>query len=859
MHLSCSSRGLSFVTRFANASLLLSSVLLGCRGNVDDRDGDPLRAQDPTKDAPSTVAGAPPNLLLVTLDTTRHDRLGCYGYSCADTPAIDSVAARGVLFEEAYSPAPMTLTAHATLLTGVLPPEHGARVNGEHRLADHVPTLAEELSTAGYRTGAFIAAFVLHQRFGLARGFEVYDDDLTGAYEQEVPSGLARYRPGDRVVDSALQWLRDRPSDQPFFAWVHLYDAHYPWFSHDPAEDSPRPGSGTYDGELAFVDDQVERLLAYLDSEQLTDNTLVALIADHGEGLCDHVELEHAYLLNEEVLHVPWVMAGPGIVAGHRVPALVSLEDFLPTIQHLLGVEASEVRGRSLLVALQGGSVEPGVAYAETDLPFSAFRWSPQRSLTTERWKYIRTPQPELYDRTRDRAELINLVEVEPEVQARLEAQLSALEQETGEVGSEAALLSGEEIEQLAALGYTVGQGDPSQAQGTLADMKERLPAKKLAAALREGLAKENLDDQQVMSMARELVAMSPETPSFHEDLGHALLRVGDVEAGIRELQQAVDLDPDHALSRFSLGDALQQHGLTARARKHLQKALELDPHLAAAQVGMGNVLRAEGRPDLAAGRYAKALELRSGNYPEAHFNLALTFLDRGKPAAAEQAFRSAIEQKPGWGAAHAALADLYANWGKAAEAIEQYQAALALAPNDAGLSLNLGRVLLAVDRMDEARQQLLQAASASKDSRPHVALGDLAFERGNSEEAQRHYEEGLRLAPERAEPIARLARFLATCPDPEIADGARAVSLAERAIEVAGALPRLLDTLAAAHAATGDFTQALAVAHRAQQRARQLDDVQLADDVEARLALYALGRRFVATLPSPPNLEPSS
>ncbi|MCP3916698.1 MAG: sulfatase, partial [bacterium] len=286
-------------------------------------------------DAPA--AGDGPNLLLVTIDTVRTDRLGAYGYESANTPVLDALAERGVLFEEAYSPAPMTLPVHTSLMTGVLPPEHGARVNGMHKLAEGVPTLAQHLSSEGYRTGAFVAAFVLDSRFGLDRGFDVYDDDLTEAYEQEVTEGLSSYRPGSVVVDTALDWLGESESDQPFFAWVHLYDAHFPWHPHGEGVQDESAETGSYDGEVAYVDEQVGRLVEYLRAQGLEEDTVIVALADHGEGLGDHHEIEHAYLLNEEVLHVPWIVSGPGVSAGHRVPSLVALEDFQPTALELLG------------------------------------------------------------------------------------------------------------------------------------------------------------------------------------------------------------------------------------------------------------------------------------------------------------------------------------------------------------------------------------------------------------------------------------------------------------------------------------------------------------------------------------------
>lgn len=250
----------------------------------------------------SLAGNGGPNLLLVTIDTVRADRLGAYGYESARTPVLDSLAERGVLFEQAYSPAPMTLPVHSTLMTGVLPPEHGARVNGMHKLSAEVPTLAQQLQEEGYRTGAFVAAFVLDSRFGLDRGFDVYDDDLTQAYEGEGRRTLSTYRPGNVVIDATLNWLEEGENEEPFFAWVHLYDAHFPWHPHGESAEGVSAETGTYDGEVAYVDEQVGRLVEYLRSTGLEDETVVVALADHGEGLGDHHEIEHAYLLNAGLL-----------------------------------------------------------------------------------------------------------------------------------------------------------------------------------------------------------------------------------------------------------------------------------------------------------------------------------------------------------------------------------------------------------------------------------------------------------------------------------------------------------------------------------------------------------------------------
>ncbi|MAB80748.1 MAG: hypothetical protein CMJ89_15475 [Planctomycetes bacterium] len=794
---------------------------------------------------------APPNLLLVTLDTTRADHLGCYGYEAADTPTLDGLAARGTLFEQAYTPAPMTLPAHATMFSGLLPPQHGARVNGEHRLAEDVPTLAERLAARGFRTGAFVAAFVLDGTFGLDRGFERYDDDLSGAYVQEVAEHLSLYRAGEQVVDAALDWLDDEPATgagaRPFFAWVHLYDAHYPWHAHDEEGQE-----GTYDGEISYVDGQVARLLAFLEAGGLAENTLVVAVADHGEGLGDHGEIEHGYLLNEEVLRVPWIMAGPGVGAGLRVSALVSLEDLMPTVLELFGLPRPPgLPGQSLARALDGQTIESTPSYAETDLPWASYRWAPQRSLTTQQFKYVRTPQAELYDRTNDRAELSNLVEVRPKVRAELEARLRKMENNLGERASEATSLSQTELDSLAALGYVAGDAGPEVPDDLegLADVKQRRGAKVLSERLRRGEATDSLEPEERLEMMRDLVALSPETPSFQRQLGQALVELGHEDEGIEKLREALQRDDSSADSFYALGDVLEQRGRADEARPLFEAALKLEPSFAAAHVGMGNVLRAEGRPDLAAGQYSEALRLNP-RYPEAHFNLALTLLDRDQPGKALEHLREAVAQRPGWGLAHASIARLCANLGRAEEALVAFAAALEVMPRAADLHNDCGVTLDGLGRGDEAREHYLEALELRpRFHSAHLNLAHQATAAGRDEEARSHLETALKIVPGAAEPTTRLARFLAACPDEGLRDPQRAVALAERAVELTGQKnAQALDTLAIAYAADGRFADAISAAHRAGQRARLDGNESLAEAIEGRLALYALGEVFVET-----------
>jgi len=271
------------------------------------------------------------------------------------------------------------------MFTGLGPPEHGVRVNGKHKLGASLDTLAELLANHGYRTGAFVAAFVLNRKFGLDQGFHTYDDDLTKAHEQEVPEPLSVYRPGDVVVDDALAWLTEVTEErsggdaakgdthpQPFFAWVHLYDPHYPYHPHAELADTAFADDASYDGEVAFMDRQVARLLDFLEKRRLKEHTLVIAVGDHGEGLEDHGEIEHGYLLNEEVLRVPLIVSLPGTLrVGERIDSMVTLAYLFPTVMDLMGIATpARGRGRSLAPALRGEPIPSTPSYAETDLPY---------------------------------------------------------------------------------------------------------------------------------------------------------------------------------------------------------------------------------------------------------------------------------------------------------------------------------------------------------------------------------------------------------------------------------------------------------------------------------------------------------
>lgn len=252
-----------------------------------------------------------PNVILITMDTTRADHLGCYGYAGAKTPRLDALAGRGVLFEQAAASSPLTLPAHCSILTGMYPTYHGVRINGNTALSEEQTTIAEVLAAKGYDCGAFIGAFVLDGRWGLKQGFEHYDDQFDLKKYKHIDLGAIQ-RPGNQVMDAALSWLEGR-KDKPFFAWIHLYDPHTPYEPPEPylSEFGPRGLTGLYDGEIAFMDEQIGRCVDWLERNGLNNKTILVLIGDHGEGLGSHGEGTHGYFIYDYAVHVPLIVVTP--------------------------------------------------------------------------------------------------------------------------------------------------------------------------------------------------------------------------------------------------------------------------------------------------------------------------------------------------------------------------------------------------------------------------------------------------------------------------------------------------------------------------------------------------------------------
>ncbi|MEO7135842.1 MAG: sulfatase-like hydrolase/transferase [Vicinamibacterales bacterium] len=604
-----------------------------------------------------------PNILLITLDTTRADRLGAYGYGRARTPTLDQLAREGVLFEHARTATPTTLPAHVSLFTGLYPASHGVRNNGVP-FSDTVPTLASALHDGGYRTAAFISSFVLDRRFGLARGFDHYDDRL------DARSGVAAEqveRRGDRTAAAAEQWLASGPA--PFFVWIHLYDPHDPY-------DPPPPFRGLfadqpYDGEIAFADSVIGSLVALLEQRGLSSSTLVAVMGDHGESLDDHGEATHGMFVYESAMRVPAILRWPGhLPAGRRVAPLVRSIDLAPTLIELAGLPAmAGIDGQSLMPLTRGEAVGPSSAYGESYFPLLFMNWSPLRSIQDDRWKYIEAPEPELYDLATDPGEQTNLAARQSERSSAMLRTLVAGMAGRREVPP-GAMPDREVIKKLTALGYvgvpaatsradTLKRPDPKKMIGLFNRLRLANTAlvegrlDEAAGIARDALAidRENAFAMLIVAKAemaqgryrgaadhyRSYLAHVPTSADAHQWLAICLLQLGDEGAALREVDAALAIDPRFADAHELRGGLLSVSGHTDESVREFHIAVELNPDRSAFRIGLGRAFLNTGHPDQAETEFRRALALQPGRH-EVRLDLAraLERLGRRQEAVAE-------------------------------------------------------------------------------------------------------------------------------------------------------------------------------------------------------------------------------
>lgn len=634
-----------------------------------------------------------PNIILITLDTVRADRMGFLGSQRGLTPNLDALAGESVIFTRAYSQVPLTAPSHATILTGTYPQFHQVK-DFQVPLSKDLPFASTILQSNGYRTAAFIGSMVLDPGVGLAPGFDRGFDTYDAGFHEGRP-GEDRYRSSQRrggeVVAHALAWLGEQPPG-PFFVWVHLYDAHDPY-------DPPEPYKGKYaaapyDGAIAYADSAVGGLLSQLQARGIYDGAVIAVMADHGESLGEHGEDFHGFFLYDETIHVPLLIKLPrGVSAGKRIETRVELVDVLPTILQAADIAIPvEVQGESLLGMMKPASDGRGAAtattkdrpaYAETEYGHRAYGWSSLHSLRTGKYLYIEAPRQELYDQSVDPRAEHNLSANSVAVTGTLAGQLGAfLEKTTADRGLPKRSVDPEAEDKLAALGYVATAEGNNAKPGRGIERQGADPKDKIEIGNMIHRANFAIDDghfQQAASMLRQLIGKEPGMALLYTKLGHCLMLMKDYRQAIPVLRKLVELTPDSAVAHFKLGTALF------------------------------------------------ATEDFAGAVTE---------------------FKRVVAELPQWQRGHILLANGYSRTGQVTEAIKECDQVLAASPDDYEANLLQGRVLVLSGKPGLALPKLKKAAAVRpNEANPHIALSSAYIKLGRNAEAAREQAEAKRMA----------------------------------------------------------------------------------------------------------------
>jgi arylsulfatase A-like enzyme/Tfp pilus assembly protein PilF len=637
--------------------------------------------------APATPEPPRPNIILITLDTTRADRMGFLGSTRGLTPNLDAVAKQGIVFSRAYSHVPITTASHTTILTGTYPQFNHVNDFGIP-LARNLPYLPDLLHQHGYHTGAFVGSLILDPLDGTApgfdRGFDVYD---AGFHLRR--HGADRYKSVERrageVVDRALGWL-SQLSNGPFFLWVHFYDAHDPYDPPDPYKDRYR--SDPYDGEIAYADSALGKLFAELRKHGIFDETMIAVMADHGESLGAHGENTHGIFLYDETLHVPLLVKLPlNRTAGKRVETRVGLVDVAPTLLQEAGIPVpKEMQGAALLESVapasrrQPRSVSHDItadrpAYAETDYPHRAFGWSSLRALRTGKYLYIQAPDRELYNQTTDPAAAHNLAPHATAVADTLGSQLQDFRRKTAQTLVELAKPDPEQLQKVQALGYvtsdTSSESDNKKLTGV--DPKSKIEVSNL---LHDAMFDvEDARYQEAIPLLEQVLAQAPEMPVANMQYGMAQARLKNYAKALAPLQKAVALQPDNGLGHYELGLALFETGDWKGAAPQFEAAVARAPRWADARFSLAAVYARIDRVPDAMTELDTSLSLNPGHY-RANLLRGRILSLQGNAAAALTNLEKAVEVQPDSREAHLFLGDAYAQLGRALDAAREHEAA---------------------------------------------------------------------------------------------------------------------------------------------------------------------------------------
>jgi arylsulfatase A-like enzyme/Tfp pilus assembly protein PilF len=692
-----------------------------------------------------------PNVLLITIDTLRWDHVGAYGSSAGTTPAIDRLAAGGTRFDTAIAHVPLTAPSHASILTGLTPLRHGVRDNGAFVLPPDIPSMASMLRAAGYATAGFVSGFPLDRRFGFAAGFEAYDDRFPAS---SSPAAAAHAeRRANATTDRALAWL-DRHarsnntgegSTQPWFLWIHYFDPHA---AYDPPSEWRTKIKDPYDGEIAFVDDQIRRLLERIASLERGTNTVVALTADHGESLGEHGEETHGVFIYDATLRVPLIFSGPGVPVGAVVRTLARGVDVMPTVLDLSGVASpSGLDGRSLRDAMAGRTMTDEPAYIESLLAERNFGWAPLRGLRDPSWKYIDAPEPELYDLRSDAGELQNRALASTDRVAAFERQLTARAQKarTPDAARQRTADAREAAERLRSLGYVAG---PSRTS-TPASRRNPKSGIALINRLERGIAAVRTNPAQAASELRSVLAEDGAMAIARSQLASALAALGDHEGAIDEVRRLQQQNAASAEDVLLLSESYRALGRTHDAEHALRQAAALDPESPEVALTEARAALARREFDRASAAFSRTLQL-SPDHPEALVGLGDLALARGDLASASAQYERVLSRDPGERSAALGLGLVRGRQGRMQEAITLLAPVVEAMPRNGEALAALAAALARTGRFPEAVRYFERAVAAGQQTPPVLnGLGFARLEAGDRDGALDALKRSLAAAPD--------------------------------------------------------------------------------------------------------------
>ncbi len=652
---------------------------------------------------------ASPNVVLITIDTVRADHIGCYGATNIQTPTLDALAHDGIVFERAVSQVPLTWPSHAVILTGTYPFQNGVQDFTGQPLDERFRSVAQVFKQKGYATGAVVSAFVLDRSWGLARGFDFYDDAFSAEVFQQKDIGLVDRKAGESVTH-ALRWLNEdwlrKTPRRPFFFWLHLYDPHSPY---DPPESFRTQYRGhLYDGEIAYADHELGRLITWLKRNQLYDSSLIVFLSDHGESLGDHGEKEHGFFVYNSTVRIPLIVkppSGSGFRPGRvtRPVETVAVAPTLVQLAHLKSTAEKSFTAPSLL----GGAVEnDNAAYSESFYSFSSFGWSPLHALQTSRYHYIEAPTPELYDVASDPEEKNNLAPQQTATVAVLEDKLQTLLRQSPfkPAENENSQLSPDALEKLRALGYVAYRSpvSPEALAAGLPDPKSKLwEFNAILEAETAFLERDYLKGQDLLD---QIGKKDPQMYIVPFLSGEAALKQQNWEAASSQLKKSLDLNPNFDQSMTGLARALIYLGKTEEAKQWSQKALKFNPQNYRAWYQLG-FIESKADPKAAIADYEKAASIQ-GNFAPLRRDLGLAHFQQQNYTEAAENLARAVDLGVKEATLYNFLGISYSRTNRLSKAIESYKAAVNLKPKLAEAHLNLAYAYQKMNQVKAAQNE---------------------------------------------------------------------------------------------------------------------------------------------------------